>query len=162
MFQTQFSVLDCGSAVLLRQKLNSPGEQLLYFWEIFWNFQKIILGKRKHLHGVRKSNFILGRNKMCAVGSQSIIPPLLSMNNAYSTWSFITGDSSVVPDTLIDLMFNLNKYYIWWAHRTSIINNTRPPSFKYSYIFTKFTVDDMVAAILNCQYSKHFMRYYII
>jgi hypothetical protein len=99
---------------------------------------------------------------MCTVGSESITAPLCSINATYFRWSFVTANSSVAPDTPTDLILNLNTCYRWWAPRTRIIRNIRPLSFKYSYTFTDFTVDDMVVTILNFHYSINIMGYHTI
>jgi hypothetical protein len=51
--------------------------------------------------------FLFSQNTMLSVRLQSIFAPLNSMADAHFRCNLISADSSVVPDTLIDLFLNL-------------------------------------------------------
>ena len=55
------------------------------------------------------------------VGLQAILTLLLSMDDAYLTWRFISADFFVVPETFIDL--KLSVYDFRWAPRSRISVN---------------------------------------
>jgi len=39
-----------------------------------------------------------------------------TMSDSRFRYSYTNSDSSVVPDTMIDLFFNHNIYCRWWSH----------------------------------------------
>jgi len=56
------------------------------------------------------------------------------MTDAQFGNNFVRDDSPILSDTMIDLIRNLNTYYMRWLSRTLIINNIRAPVLKLSFV----------------------------
>jgi hypothetical protein len=53
--------------------------------------------------------------KECLLGSAAMLPPFILFYDVHSRNNLIRDYSSVVSDTLIDLLINVNTYYIQYA-----------------------------------------------
>jgi len=82
------------------------------------------------------------------------------MTDAYFECNLIHADSSIVADTLIDVLNNLNTCYRQGSLRTLIIN-TRP-SFEYFHPRVNFSVASAFIAILNYNSSVNFTSFYTL
>jgi hypothetical protein len=93
-----------------------------------------------------------------------------SFRDLHFSFSFISADSSIVPDTLIDLSLNLDTCYSRWAPRTHIIIIiiiiiTRPLSFESlpstrKLLSLSLSDCETVIVILNCHSSMNFMNFH--
>jgi len=88
---------------------------------------------------------------MFSVGHSTIIVLLVSMLDAYFRYGFISTDISVVPDTLLDLILNLNSCYSRWTPGTCINKNVLP-SFESFHSFVNFLLVLKVIVILKRQF----------
>jgi hypothetical protein len=83
--------------------------------------------------------------KIFPVGPLAILANLFSLNFDHFRCIVIIAESSVVPDTLIDLLLNLNTL------QSCIINHTFPSSESFQP-FVTFPLAHIGLVILNCHY----------
>lgn len=82
------------------------------------------------------------------------------MTVAHFRCSFISSNSSVVPNTLIDMKLNFIICYSRWPTRTRIINNNiRPPSSEFFHHFANFRLTLTVIIILKSHFFPNFTNF---
>jgi hypothetical protein len=87
------------------------------------------------------------QNKTLSVGPWAILEQILYMTALHYECNFNSADSSVVPDTLMDLFINLSTCYCGWSPRTRIDNICRLLSFESSHPIVNFSLPHTVISV---------------